>query len=308
MHHQVDPDTPLADQLPTLFTKLTQQLGLLGRIADILPRDTLAWKLQLLQEGNDAVDKILGDVAQRVLVLTSDADLLIPSADEGTRLQRLLPRADANTLQGHGHALLQEAGVDLMTLLYDRGFYVQRRRLSTAAATRADLAVFGRPGPIELPTPQEVEIAGKGGLGYLRALVSPVFFSTRPDGNRQLGLGGLPKSPRPRVFVGNHQLLAADLSLLIDQFLRETGSLPRGLAHPAVFAGAAAGGRGLVGYLSTYGAVPVNGRTFYQLLAGGEDVLLFPGGVREVRQGSRLGANFCGEGGFPFVLLCCVPL
>lgn len=282
---QVDPDIPLADQLPTLLTKLPQQLGLLGRIADILPRDTLAWKLDLLQQGNDALTDNLDNVTQRVLVLTSDGDLLIPSADEGPRLQRLLPRADALTLQGHGHALLQEGGVDLMALLRQRGFYVQRRRLSSPAATRADLAVFGRPGPIELPTNVEVDIAADGALRTFRSLVSPVFLSTGADGRRQLGLGGLPQrrtGSRPRVFVGNHQLLAADLYLLIDQFLRETETFPRGLAHPAVFA--AAGGRGgFAGFLSTYGAVPVNGRTFYKLLQRGEDVLLFPGGVREVR-------------------------
>lgn len=35
--------------------------------------------------------------------------------------------------------------------------------------------------------------------------------------------------------------------------------------------------------LSTYGAVPVNGKNMHQLLANGEIVLLYPGGAREVR-------------------------
>ncbi len=95
--HQVDPTTPLATQLPTLVPKLTQQLGLLGSIADILPPNTLAWKLSLLQQGNDILEdaRVYARVKQRVLVLTSDGDLLIPSGEEGERLQRKLPRAQS---------------------------------------------------------------------------------------------------------------------------------------------------------------------------------------------------------------------
>ena len=35
--------------------------------------------------------------------------------------------------------------------------------------------------------------------------------------------------------------------------------------------------------MTTFGAVPVGGRNFFRLLQNGEAVLLFPGGVREVR-------------------------
>lgn len=35
-------------------------------------------------------------------------------------------------------------------------------------------------------------------------------------------------------------------------------------------------------FMTTFGAVPVGGRTFFRLLQNGEAVLLFPGGVREV--------------------------
>ena len=36
-------------------------------------------------------------------------------------------------------------------------------------------------------------------------------------------------------------------------------------------------------FMATFGAVPVSGKNFYQLLKNGEAVLLYPGGVREVR-------------------------
>eukprot|EP00878_Enallax_costatus_P033569 GHUV01037089.1.p2 GENE.GHUV01037089.1~~GHUV01037089.1.p2 ORF type:complete len:100 (-),score=33.24 GHUV01037089.1:126-425(-) len=95
---------------------------------------------------------------------------------------------------------------------------------------------------------------------------------------------------------------------MIQEFIQELGVLPRGLAHPIVFAGpdalTAAGRRGgmvqsrsstqqkkeddragaaqFSSLLSTYGAVPVNGKNMHQLLAQGEIVLLYPGGAREV--------------------------
>lgn len=36
-------------------------------------------------------------------------------------------------------------------------------------------------------------------------------------------------------------------------------------------------------FMSTFGAVPVGGRNFFRLLQNKENVVLFPGGVREVR-------------------------
>ena len=41
------------------------------------------------------------------------------------------------------------------------------------------------------------------------------------------------------------------------------------------------GGGGGLNTFTTFGAVPVTGKNFYKLLAAGEVVLLFPGGVRE---------------------------
>ncbi len=51
----------------------------------------------------------------------------------------------------------------------------------------------------------------------------------------QRGLGALPAA-RPMLFVGNHQTFALDLGLMVEQIVREAGILPRGLAHPAIFA------------------------------------------------------------------------
>lgn len=47
------------------------------------------------------------------------------------------------------------------------------------------------------------------------------------------GFAGIP-SDRPVLFVGNHQTLAPDTGLLVEELLREKGMLLRGLAHPSV--------------------------------------------------------------------------
>jgi len=52
----------------------------------------LQWKLELLKQGNAVVKGMLPKIQQRVLLLTADGDLLIPSKEEGPRLQKLLPR------------------------------------------------------------------------------------------------------------------------------------------------------------------------------------------------------------------------
>ena len=44
--------------------------------------------------------------------------------------------------------------------------------------------------------------------------------------------------------------------------------------------------------MTTFGAVKVGGRNFFKLLKNGEAVLLFPGGVREVRGLTPLQTSF----------------
>ena len=56
----------------------------------------------------------LGEVTQRVLVVCSTDDRLIPSKDEAARLARRLPRCSTTLLEGGAHAVLMESNVDLM--------------------------------------------------------------------------------------------------------------------------------------------------------------------------------------------------
>ena len=64
----------------------------LGYLTKLLPPAVLQWKLELLKQGNDVVKHMLPRIQQRVFLLTADQDLLIPSKQEGPRLQKLFPR------------------------------------------------------------------------------------------------------------------------------------------------------------------------------------------------------------------------
>jgi hypothetical protein len=73
-------------------------------------------------------------VAARTLVLAAENDIMIPSAQEAEKLKKLLPVCRSRVLQARGHAVLQEAGIDLMQLLEEEGFLVQTRRMTGSPA------------------------------------------------------------------------------------------------------------------------------------------------------------------------------
>jgi pimeloyl-ACP methyl ester carboxylesterase len=68
---------------------------------------------------------IRSQVQQRVLLLVGENDLVIPSATEGPRLQRALPRALLRTLPGRSHAMLQVSVLSVLpdvVVVVDLGF------------------------------------------------------------------------------------------------------------------------------------------------------------------------------------------
>lgn len=72
-------------------------------------------------------------------------------------------------MRGRSHALLQEAGIDLVALLEEEGFYVERRVMSAPVARRGRQS-FGAAAPIELPTPRELERFAEGCAAALPSL------------------------------------------------------------------------------------------------------------------------------------------
>jgi pimeloyl-ACP methyl ester carboxylesterase len=306
-----------ADVMAQATSALVGSLMRLGGLAEILPPATLARRLQLLTEGCRLVDAALKDGAvlarmPPVQIFVGDADRLIPSAEEGPRLARLLPKATVQVVAG-SHMLLQEGSLNLASALRDCGMYhplaVSAARVAAAArAEGQEPQADARParrmrpptsktialGAAAMPS-QEAVAKARQSVTPLRRIVSPVFLSTSPAGEVEQGLRHMPVASgagaAPVLFVGNHTLLAIELGLLIDEVLTHKGMLLRGLAHPVVFQQAQAqaggflgggnGGEAMSNTFQAFGAVPVSGRNLYTLLAAGEAVLLFPGGVRE---------------------------
>ncbi len=93
-------------------------------------------------------------------------------------------------MRGHTHALLQEAGVNLVAVMEEEGFYV-RRRVMSAPLARRGRASFGAAAPIELPTPREMERFAEG----CAAACPP---RSRVPGRPRAGRTALPAARAPR--------------------------------------------------------------------------------------------------------------
>ncbi|CAD7699010.1 unnamed protein product, partial [Ostreobium quekettii] len=115
--HNIDSTVPPERQLTSLAKGIADLFGTLNFLVDVLPPPVVAWKLELLKQGMDEVDKVLSKVQQRVLLVAGEGDWLLPSRSEAQRLQRLLPRCYTRVLPGRSHAVLQEAGVDLVEIM-----------------------------------------------------------------------------------------------------------------------------------------------------------------------------------------------
>jgi len=278
-----------------------------SEVTRILPADTLGWRLaQFLEQGNSLLRPRLGDLNTPTLVLVGKNDRLLPSASEGRRLAKALPRAEFKEFEA-GHALLDGSALDLgkemrLARVFSptRWAYTGRR---PASASSADTSYLDFP----VPTDEEMEAFEEEGSFYNNLIkpFSPVFFSTSPDGAVQRGLGAVPVGGegRPVLLIGNHQIFGADLGIILREFIRERRTLPRGLAHPMTFSpspseseqGSGRGrgqgqgqGQGLAsngGLFLRFGAVEVSPMSLYDLLSRNETVLLFPGGVKEAFHG-----------------------
>jgi len=301
--------TSVAEAAVSSASALLGSLSRLGLLAEILPPETLSCRLQLLADGCRIVDAALNDPATaRSLPPTSifvgDADRLIPSQQEGSRLASKLLLSKLHVIAGGSHMLLQEGSLNLANALRDTGVY---RPLAKAAAAAAEPHVVSDAQPLKrrgmrqrngavggialgaaaMPTQEAIERARQS-VALLRRIASPLFFSTSADGSVELGLRHVPVNApeHPVLFVGNHTTLAPDLGVLIDELLTRKGMLLRGLAHPVLFQQPTTSPLdnrrdSMQQTFQTFGAVPVSGLNLYTLLAAGEAVLLFPGGVRE---------------------------
>ncbi|KAG6544924.1 hypothetical protein Mapa_013616 [Marchantia paleacea] len=263
----VDSTLPIWEKLPKVADAMTTLLPTLPTIADLMPRETLAWKIKLLSDGAKYANSRIHAVKADILLLVSGKDQMLPSADEARRLKKILPQTKVRLFKDSGHTLLLE-GVEVASLI-------------KATNTLRHSKKFDPIRDFRPPHQDEIEVARNTSIRTVRQIFSPIFLSATEDGRIRKGLPKLPEG-RPLLFVGNHTFIGFDLGMIVDEFLKNKGILLRGLAHPVLSIEnedlQEPGGGDL---FRLFGTVPVNGNNLYRLLSRGEAALLYPGGVRE---------------------------
>ncbi|CAN6714901.1 unnamed protein product [Malus baccata var. baccata] len=257
---------PPSLRLTQLSRNLTDLLPYLSSLADIIPRDTLLWKLKLLKSAAAYANSRLHAVKAEVLVLASGKDYMVPSRDEAERLARSLQNCTVRHFNDNGHTLLLEDGVNLMSVI--KGTYKYRR------SRKHDYVSDFLP-----PSMWELKNASDKQFRLLSLATGSVMLSTLEDGKIVRGLAGVPNEG-PVLFVGYHNLLGLELYSIVENFLREKSIIVRGLAHPELFWGKN-GTSAQFDVLKLFGAVPVAAKNLFKLLKTKSHVLLYPGGARE---------------------------
>ncbi|KAM5582088.1 phytyl ester synthase 2, chloroplastic-like [Rosa sericea] len=247
--------------LPQTVEKLSRDIiepsvSNLSVLADILPRETLLWKLQMISTASSYANSRLHAVKAHTVILSSGRDPLLPSQEEGQRLKSLL-------------ATCLEDAFDMLTVIKNVGIYRRSKE-------RDFVSDYIPPSPSEVKGIMEKN-------RWVNIIMSPVMLSTLADGKIVRGFAGIP-TEGPVLYVGYHMLLGFEIVPLVTQLLEQKNVHLRGIAHPMMFLKMK---NGSLPELTLYddfrlmGAVPVSGKNFFKLLSTKSHVLLYPGGVRE---------------------------
>ncbi|KAL7123111.1 hypothetical protein ACP275_01G085300 [Erythranthe tilingii] len=255
------------------FEQLAGNLvGLLPRLsglADIIPKETLVWKLKLLKTGAAYANSRLHAVKAEVLILASGKDNMLPSRDEAWRLMSLLQNCKVRYFKDNGHTILLEDGVNLLT-------YIKCTCTYRRSSKRDYVMDFIPPSASEFKqTLQQNKL--------FRDYAGPVMLSTNEEGKIVRGLGGVPEEG-PVLLVGYHMLMGLELVPLVEEFLSEKQIMVHGIAHPTLFSPHVEGVNKEYSFfdnLRLYGALPVSAANFFKLFKTKSHVLLYPGGARE---------------------------
>ncbi|BAT84752.1 Acyltransferase-like protein [Vigna angularis] len=261
---------PLQTTAGELVKDFTTFLLSLPILAEILPKETLLWKLKMLKSASAYANSRLYSIQAQTLILCSGNDQLLPSQHEGERLLKLLAKSkcELRKFEGCGHFLFLEGSIDLATVIKGTSYYRRGKHHDYLS-------------DFILPTPDEVRKVIESFSLY--NLVATVMLSTLEDGTVVKGLAGIP-SEGPVLFVGDHMLLGSDAIPLWCRLFSERNIIVRAMAHPLFFVRSKKGKLLDISYfdnLRIMGAVPVGPTNLFKLFSSKSHVLLYPGGIRE---------------------------
>lgn len=265
----IDSMLPPGKIIQRLSENLTELLDHLSGLADIIPKETLLWKLKLLTSASSYSNSRLHAVNAEVLVLASGKDNMLPSGNEAQRLAKSLRNCKARYFRDNGHTILLEDGINLLSIIKGTNKYRRSKRL--------DYVLDFLP-----PSKSEFKKAVEDNRWYLN-FTGSVMLSTMGNGKIVRGLAGIP-CEGPVLLVGYHMLLGLEIVPLVEEYLRQRKILLRGIAHPTLFTQVVenqTSESSVFDMLRLYGATPVTASNFFKLLATKSHVLLYPGGARE---------------------------
>ncbi|KAK7336128.1 hypothetical protein VNO77_16661 [Canavalia gladiata] len=260
---------PLQNPAWELVENFTTFSSSLPVLADILPKETLLWKLKMLQSASAFACSRLYAIRAQTLILCSGNDQLLPSQQEGERLVQLLPKCQLRKFDDSGHFLFLEGNIDLVTIIKGTSYY-RRGKYHDYASDFIP------------PTPEEAQKVIESNR-LVNLVTSAVMLSTLEDGTIVKGLAGIP-SEGPVVFVGYHMLLGFEKVPLVSRIYMERNILVRGIAHPMMFTRARNGKMPDLSSFDSFrvmGAVPVAPTNLFKLFSSKSHILLYPGGMRE---------------------------
>ncbi|CAI9784536.1 unnamed protein product [Fraxinus pennsylvanica] len=265
----IDSMLPPTRYFEQLSENLTGLLLRLSGLSDILPKETLLWKLKLLKSAAAFTNSRLHAIKAEVLILASGKDNMLPSENEAWRLSRSIRNCKIRYFKDNGHTILLEDGVNLLTIIKGTCTYRRSRNYDFVADF--------------LPPSKSEFKQTLLGNGWFRNYTGPVMWSTTEDGKIVRGLSGVPNEG-PVILVGYHMLMGLELVPLVEQFLMEKKILVRGIAHPTLFSQLVESENKELSIFDTlrlYGGLPVSAGNLFKLLATKSHVLLYPGGARE---------------------------
>ncbi|KAK1567724.1 hypothetical protein Q3G72_015808 [Acer saccharum] len=241
----------------------------LSVVTDILPEETLIWKLQMLETASMFVNSRLNTVEAQTLILSSGRDQLLPSQEEGVRLCHTLPKCEIRSISDSGHFLFLEDGIDLVSIIKGTYFYRRGKYLNHVSDYM----------PI---TPSEFNRYYPS-YRFYENITSPVMLSTLENGMIVRGLQGIP-SEGPVLVVGYHMLHGMEIIPIICQFYVQRKMILRGMALPGLFErliSKALPNASLFDIIRIMGSVPASASNLYKLLSAKSHILHYPGGLRE---------------------------
>lgn len=241
---------------------------------DFVPAQCAAWRFSMLNDSFGLSDTEIQNITVPTILFASAKDRVLFSTAECLRLQRLLPNSKRVIMAESGHTLLFEDAIDLAHLLDKYGFAPPLS--PSTSSTTSESHTEGQPQQPNQLLKRKHDVPDEQ-YDELGMILEPWKILTSPY---VTGADSLPhpemEPRRPRLFVGNHTMFGIYDSPILVHELYTRGFRVRGLAHPGHWA------TGVGPVFERYGNVKASKFSAYKLLKDGEDVLLFPGGSREV--------------------------